>query len=199
VRVRGSSTLQVGRPDDQRAYVVHVEGFAELAGTHVARVSSDKEVLFVCGKSSIRMTPEQIELVAPTLRLSGEGATVVLSNSDARIAATGDAALSATKVALRADGGASLGLDSEARLGGDKVRLGAKDGVNALTSAQPPPPTRIELKDQDGNPLAHRRFTLLLPDGSTRAGLLDGTGAAVVDVDQPVDVVFEAVQAVKPA
>jgi hypothetical protein len=188
--VKGSVTLQVGRPFAKSAWVVHVEGFAELAGTHVARMSSDKELQLVCGRSLLRITPDQIELVAPTVRLTGEGASVVLRESEVKLYSTDKATVVAESVVLKGTS-ASLGLDREARLGGDKVRLGVKDTADKDKAEERPAPTRLELVDQDGNPLAHQRFKLVLPDGSSRAGLLDAKSAAVIDLEESAKLEFE--------
>jgi type VI secretion system secreted protein VgrG len=194
--VKGSATLQVGRPFARSAWVVHVEGFAELDGTHMARVSSERELQLVCGRSLLRMTPDQIELVAPTVRLTGEGASVVLHNGEAKVSSTDKATVVAERITLKATA-ASLGLDREARLGGDMVRLGVTDDASRDPEEERPPPTRIELVDQDGNPLAHQRFKLVFRDGSSRAGLLDAHGAAVIDLEENATVEFEALRDVK--
>jgi len=197
-RVEGCAMLQVGRGDHPGTYAVHVEGYAQLAGTTVASLSSDREVLLRCGRSSIRITPDQIELVSPTVLLTAEGAAAALGGDRVRFRAAGRATVVADSVTLRT-AGASLGLDSEARLGGAKVRLGVRDDSDDLSPAESPTPTRIELVDQDGAPLAYQRFTLVLPDGSTRAGVLDRDGAAVVDLDGPAEIVFDELPEVREA
>ena len=43
----------------------------------------------------------------------------------------------------------------------------------------------IVLKDNQGNPVAHERYRVKLPDGSMREGSLDGDGKARVDGIKP--------------
>lgn len=192
-RVEGCVTLQVGRAAAQTSYAVHVEGVAELHGRKAASLSSEEEITLSCGRSFLRLTPDQIELVAPRVLLSAEGAGARLGKNEFRMRATGDATVIADTVVLRGER-ASLGLDVEARLGGDKIKLGQSDNAEDFSPDEQPTPTRLELVDQEGQPLAYRRYKLLLADGSTRAGILDRNGVAVIDLEQAAEVLFDDVQ-----
>lgn len=191
--VSGCVTLQVGRAEAETSYAVHVEGLAELHGRRRASLTSEEEITLVCGRSSIRLTPDQIELVAPLVLLTAEGAGARLGKDGVRLRATSEASVVADTVVLRGER-ASLGLDVEARLGGDQIKLGKADDAGGFSPDEQPAPTRIELVDQEGNPLAHRRYKLHLADGSTRAGILDRNGVAVIDLELPAEVVFDGVQ-----
>ena len=46
-----------------------------------------------------------------------------------------------------------------------------------------PPPTGIQLKDQNGAPLAYQRFVVRLDDGSEYSGILDGEGKSEMTLD----------------
>lgn len=192
-RVQGCVTLQVGRAEAQTSYAMHVEGLAEVHGRRGASLTSEEEITLTCGNSSIRLTPDQIELVAPLILLTAEGAGARLGKDGVRMRANREATLVADTVVLRGEQ-ASLGLDRDARLGGAKVKLGKVDDAEKLSPDEQPAPTRIELVDQEGQPLAHRRYKLYLADGSTRAGILDRNGVAVIDLELPAEVVFDNVQ-----
>ncbi|MFO0547803.1 MAG: type VI secretion system tip protein TssI/VgrG [Polyangiaceae bacterium] len=195
-RVQGCVTLQVGQAEAQTSYAVHVEGLAELHGRRAASLSSEEEITLTCGRSCIRITPDQIELVGPLVLISAEGAGARFGKDDVRVRASREATMLADTVVLRGEA-ASLGLDTNARLGGDKIQLGKVDEAQDFSPDEQPAPTRIELVDQDGQALAYRRFKLHLADGSTRAGLLDRNGAAVIDLELPAEVVFDSVQDVQ--
>ena len=61
---------------------------------------------------------------------------------------------------------------------------------------EPPPPAveetasettfvALEMKDEDGEPLAHARYVVELPDGSKREGRLNANGYARIDGVNP--------------
>jgi hypothetical protein len=49
----------------------------------------------------------------------------------------------------------------------------------------------IEVKDEDGNPIRSKKYTLTLEDGTTRSGRLDKNGRGRVDGVQPGTVAIE--------
>ncbi|MFO0554285.1 MAG: type VI secretion system tip protein TssI/VgrG [Polyangiaceae bacterium] len=192
-RVDGCVTLQVGKDEAQTSYAMHVEGLAELHGRAGASLTSEEEITLTCGRSSIRLTPDQIELVAPLVLFTAEGAAAQLGKDKLRMRATSEATLMADTIVLRGER-ASVGLDVQARVGGDKIHLGKSDDAEDFSPDERPAPTRLELVDQEGQPLAYRRYKLYLADGSTRAGILDRNGVAEIDLEQAAEVVFDSVQ-----
>lgn len=60
--------------------------------------------------------------------------------------------------------------------------LNSPDKATDPPPKEPEPPTKIDLKDQDGVPLGYQRFLLKLDDGSDMSGVTDKDGKAELDL-----------------
>jgi type VI secretion system secreted protein VgrG len=187
--VRGNATVRVGRADARRSHTVFVEGVAEVVGTTQAELSSEHEVLLRCGKSTLRLTPDAIELVAPTLRLRGAGAGADLGDDKLKLRSKASATLFTDKVLLQSSGG-TVRMDNEVKVHGSQIHLRTPDNASESVDDKPVKPTAIELVDQNGNPLSYQRFVLRYGDGSEQGGILDKDGKAEIVLEQDAKVLF---------
>jgi type VI secretion system secreted protein VgrG len=182
VQVRGSATTVVGRHDAKRSYVVRVEGVAQISSSEVTEISSDKALVFRCGNSSIRLGPDKIELCAPSLSASGDGARMALGGDKAKFKVGGALQVVGDQVLLKSSG-ASIGLSSEAKIDGGKVLLNSPEKATDEVHDDPKEPTRIELADQNGDAIPRQPFRIVLDDGTEITGTTDEDGKAEVEIE----------------
>jgi type VI secretion system secreted protein VgrG len=188
--VRGAATMLVGRHDAKRSATLVVEGATQLRGSEPVDLVSEKEIVIRCGRSSIRIGPEEIEIASPRVVTRGEGARLLLHEGKAKLKAKElFQVVSDDKVALKSSG-ASLGLGAEAKLDGAKVLLNSPTRASDDIQVHEPAPTRIELVDQEGHPIPYQRFRVVLASGAHVTGFLDEHGKAEVDIEGAGEVVF---------
>ncbi|MFO0614900.1 MAG: type VI secretion system tip protein TssI/VgrG [Polyangiaceae bacterium] len=196
LEVRGSTTAVVGRHDAPRSLVVRVDGEANVFSTRALELASDKEVILRCGKSAIHIGPERIELRAPALSASGDGARLALGDGDAKLKVGGALLVSGDKMLLKASG-ASLGLSTEAKIDGTRILLNSPTSASDVVKDETPPATHIELVDEDGCALPRQAFRIVLEDGSERTGTTDDDGKAELDLAASGKIFFSALPEVR--
>src|SRR5262249_37486791 len=156
--VRGAATMLVGRHDAKRSCTLVVEGVTQLTGSEIVDLASDTEVVLRCGKSSIRIGPDEIEIASPKVTVRGKDARLLLHEGKAKLKAKNLwQVVSDDKVVLKSSG-ASLGLGAEAKLDGAQVLLNSPEQATDNIQVNEPPPTKIELVDQEGHPIPYQRF-----------------------------------------
>ena len=198
-RVLGHLVTVVGQHDARKSATMHVEGSSSHSTTGTTEISSDKEIVLRVGDSSLRLTPEGIELVTKRVVLHGEEVQLeakdtfaVFAEKQIALNAEQVTALGSEKVTLKGKEG-QLTLDLNARLDGAEVKLNCspepvKEG--APPEYEPPKKTTISLSDEDGNPMPGRRYVVIFADGSERAGKLNEDGVAELYLEQGGKVVF---------
>lgn len=199
-KIHGCETKVVGRHDAERSYLLHVEGVAKLGSTGAMEVTSDKELVLRCGKSSVRITADGIELSTPSLRV--KGGTSGLSMADEGVQMNTEnarALLLGGKVVLKTQDGASIAMGSEVKLDGERILLNSPEQAKDSPPREPDPTTTLSLVDQDGHPLAHQRYLLILDDGSEQSGILDKDGRAEVSAKASGRIVFPDLSKVEMA
>jgi type VI secretion system secreted protein VgrG len=189
VRVGGSVATVIGRHDARRSYVLHVEGVSQLSSSRTTQISSESELVLACGKSSIRLTPDRIELLAPTITLEASGGGASFGDGQAQISGKQSAVVSSAGVSQLKSAAAGVIVDAEVKVAGPLVP------VDPAGPALEPPkqgkkPTSIVLADRDGNALPHQRFRITQEDGSVLGGMTDKDGKAVVDLSESASIVF---------
>lgn len=185
-RVEGNDTTIVGHRGAERSYELHVEGHGQQHATRRLTLSSEAELVLQCGQSSVRLTPDRVEINAPAVALNAPAARLGLSDQGMTLGATGVLArLEEQFFILQNDQGASLSMGKEVKIDAEKILLNSPDRATDELPEDPPPTTTIELFDQAGSPLAGQRYVIHLPDGSQRSGRLDNDGCA--EVDLPAD------------
>lgn len=197
-RTTGNVTELVGRHDGPRARVVRVEGESEISSAGPSSLASDEEVLVRCGRSYIRVSDARVEICSPEIVLAADGATARLGGDEMRFLADATYQVVADRVLLTSSG-ASLGLSSEASVDGARVLLNSPQSASDSVEPEEVEPTVIELTDQDGRPLAHQSYRIVLDDGSVRTGTLDENGRAEVELDGSAEVVFPDLGEVEPS
>ena len=198
VRVRGCHTMLVGTDKANRSYSLHVEGMTQLTSSGLTEIRSDKALVLSCGKSSIRITDEKIEIISPAVSTSGAGGGLSITEDTIRLRAKKDAQIVAERVLLKTPD-ASVSLAKDAKIDGKRVLLNSPDSATDPAPAPPPKPTTIELVDQRGKPLAHRRFLVTLADGSEVSGLVDKNGKAEIEVEGAATIAFPGLRGPKAA
>ncbi|MCC6521720.1 MAG: type VI secretion system tip protein VgrG [Polyangiaceae bacterium] len=198
-RVLGHLVTVVGEHDARRSATLHVEGGAYQYSTGTAELVSDKAIVLRSGKSVLRVGPEGIELDTPRLTLRSDGLEVhgkdeitFFSKKKVRFVAEKMDLVVDKKLVLQAERG-KLELDQNARLDGATVKLNCSpEPVDPAEEPEPEPKklTTVELVDDDGKPLPHRRFVVTLADGSERSGVLDADGKAELLLDDSAEIVF---------
>jgi type VI secretion system secreted protein VgrG len=178
---------------------VHVEGSSQQFASGTQEIVSDKEIILRCGKSSIRLTPDGLDVVVDKVRFVSKE---IIAQGDEKIqfftkkqfavvAETAD--ILASKQAVVAGEQGTLKLAADARLDGSVVKLNCDpEPPDPLKPPdyKPPELTQIELYDESGKPIARRRFVLRGGDGSERTGILDEQGKTEVDIDGPYEITF---------
>lgn len=196
VRAGGCFTTLVGTSKAKRSYVLHVEGATDLSSSEVTEIRSDKAIVLSCGRSSLRITDETIELISPALEAGSGTTSLSVSGDDLRLNAKKQMVLTGDTLLLKASQ-ASLGLAANAQLDGAKVLLNSPEQADSPVEDKRPEPTAITLTDQHGKPLGNQRYLIQFADGAERSGVLDKDGKAEVLIDGPASIVFPGLRDVK--
>ena len=190
VRAEEHTALVVGAHAAPRSLLVHVEGTSVSEATKTLEIASNESVRLRVGETSILVTKDAIQLTAKKVRL--DAAAIEIVGDAVQIRAAELARVEGKKAFLISEG-ATVCLGSDAKIDGAEVKLksppDASDGPEA--APKPPPPTRISLADQAGNPMPGERFVVKLADGTERSGVLDEKGEAILrDVEGSAKIVF---------
>jgi type VI secretion system secreted protein VgrG len=175
-RVEGGRVAVVGTAAQQASDTTEVFGtHAVHAGRMVFEADSGLE--FRCGSSVLTLTPDEVVLHTPSLRIEAEMLEGLVDETNVQGTSI---RLAADSLVLLGDG-AALALTDSAKLDGARVQLKAPvDAGDGPAAREPVPATVVRLVDQEGQPLANERFVLRQADGSERAGVLDADGQAEV-------------------
>ena len=197
-RVKGCNTTLVGKNDKKRSWVTHAEGTAELSSSDGTRVVSEKELVLSVGKSSIRITADKIELNAGSVSAKGGGAGLSASDAGLALSSKGDAQMVVGKKLVLKTDSASLSMQSEVKADGQKILLNSPGQAKDAPAKPPKPPTKIELLEASGSPLAFQRFLVQLADGSEISGSTDKDGKAELDLPSGGKITFPDLKDAKP-
>lgn len=198
VRRLGNVTEIVGGPMKPRTFAVHAEGALRLYGTRAVELGGDTGIQLQCGRAMLRLTEERIELEAPSVRLSADGAVVGIE--EGRVFAetgAGVVALDDERLVFHMVAGASASFGAEVHIDGTKVLINSPDRHTEDPSPPPPEKTVIELVDPEGRPMSNQRYVILLADGTEIAGRLGEDGRASVDVPADAGIRFPDLQRVQ--
>jgi type VI secretion system secreted protein VgrG len=191
VRVEGCMTTLVGKADKKRSWATHAEGTAKLSSLDSTEVISEGELILRVGKSSIRITDEKIEITSPAITVKGAGAGISVDDAGMALSSKSDAQLIVEKkLTIMTREGASLSMEKEVKIDGKKILLNSPDVAEDPPPKDPEPPTKVELTDEEGKPLAYQRFLVIMDDGSEVSGMTDGEGKAEIDLASGGTVVF---------
>jgi hypothetical protein len=189
-RVLGCQTTIVGKNDKKRAWVTHAEGTAELSGLDRVRLVSENEVLLVVGKSSLRLAPDRIELHSPTITTTGQGGAMSVGDDGLTMKSKDKAKLTMGKEMQLQTDSASVKMGQEVTIQGQKIHMKSPDPAQDGPAKEPDPPTKVELKDQDGKAVPYQRFIVKQDDGTEVGGKTDQDGKAEPDLASGGKVVF---------
>lgn len=189
VRTRGCHTTIVGRDSAKRSYVLRVEGTAQLSASGAMELDSEKSITLRCGKSFLKIGPDKIEIVSPAVSAKGDGGGITVAKDKMRLSAKGEAVLTSEKVILKTKD-ASLSLKTDVQIDGKKILLNSPDHATDPVTDTAPPPTKIQMKDQSGKPLANQRFVITMPDGAEYSGILDKDGKTEMEFEGSGKITF---------
>ena len=132
ITIHGSHSLTVGDKDKPSQLDLFAWGDASFGSHGTIAILAEKGVTLLCGKSSIRITDQEIAICSPKalsgdeVHARGKGPSLTLGDGAEILAKT---------VSIFSKSG-SLELDDDARLDGDKVKLHCRD--NPPASAEDP-------------------------------------------------------------
>ncbi|MBK6514939.1 MAG: hypothetical protein IPG04_12635 [Polyangiaceae bacterium] len=195
-RTSGHSMTVVGAPEANTSYALHVEGTSTLFSTGPLELSSEREIVLRVGETCLRLGPDRIDLVGASIGVAGGSTRLDASNDGASLVSPGVFSAKANEL-LVSTSGASMRLKDEVRLDGKRILLNAPD--RAREPARLTPPTRFELRDQDGAPIAGARYLLTLEDGGEQTGVLGEDGAVDLVLPNSGFISFPDLLEVKPA
>lgn len=180
-RVGGNLTLIVGKHDKQRALTLRAEGTATFSGEDTVEVRSAKGVAIVCGKSSIRIGDDGIELSGPFIRIAGDKSDLEIGEKGLRMKSEKVSAELTERLFVKTDK-AIFSMKDEIKLDGEKILLSSPDKSDEKPPPPKPPPTEFALVDEKGKALANQRFIIELLDGSQRTGITDAEGKTTLEL-----------------
>jgi len=189
VRVLGHQVTVVGEGDAQRSSSLHVEGTASSYSTGLTEIASETVLVLRCGESSIRLTPNAVEIFGPKIFLQGDSLQGLFGEK-LNLHGGERVNLTSKKRVHVAGPVAALDLQSDARVDGTQVKLNCSPEPEPPGERPPPKPTTITLLDEEGNPLGHQRFVVVHGDGSQRGGVTDDDGAASVLLEESGQIFF---------
>ena len=187
LRVEGHAVTIVGTSETPTSSTLFVQGTTTMTGTGITEITSDRGIVLRVGDSVVAIGPKQIELSTPKLVFTTE--RLLAATDELRFFVDEEAVLKAPKILLKSEG-AGVELTQEARIDGASVKLNCAVDDASPFKPETSKPTKISLVDQDHVALAKQRFTIVLPDGTERAGVLDEEGKATVWLDASGEIVF---------
>jgi len=180
VRTDGSFTVVVGKHDAPRAAQLHVEGFAGSFSTGPTEITATEAITLRCGDSVIRVGPDAIQIESKSVLVGAHGAWLSLGEDKAKIHADAKIVLTSDDAIALKSSGASIGLKDGAKMSGATIKLGASTDETLERETASDEITTLSLVDREGNPQPHRRYRIVLDDGTERTGALDENGRAEV-------------------
>ena len=198
-RVTGHKITVVGEHEERRSNTVHVEGSSHSFASGAHEIVSDKEIVLRCGDTTLRLTPEGLEVVAAKVRFVSKEITVeaddkieLFTKKQLAIVAEAVDVLAEKKVLVRGEQ-AKLVLAKDARLDGSVVKLNCDpEPPDPLEPPpyEPPELTKVELYDETGAPLARRQVLVTHGDGSERIAVLDDDGKLSLYLNESAEISF---------
>jgi len=195
----GNVAMMIGKSEAPRSCTLAAEGGVQVSARQTIDIASDKEVLLRCGTSFIRLADGEIEISADKVTVRGKDARLLLDAGDAKLKAKGKWQVVADDAIVLKASGASIGLQSEAKVDGSKVLLNSPESASDDIEVTEPNPTTIEVVDEDGNPVANQRFRIELSGGGEQMGFTDEEGKAVVHIEGSGQITFPDLSEVEEA
>ncbi|MFO0615243.1 MAG: type VI secretion system tip protein TssI/VgrG [Polyangiaceae bacterium] len=180
-RVSGNATLVVGQSDAPRSLSVHIEGVGAVSAADVLELIAEKGLTLRCGKTTLRVSAEGIELSGGSIRVAGKKGTLEVGDSGLKLLSGDGYAHFDDKILIKT-ANASVSMGDEVKLDGTRILLNAPDKANDDPPPLPEPLTEIVLVDKNGDPLPNQRFLIELEGGGERCGVTDKEGKAKLDL-----------------
>lgn len=184
VGVDGNHRLTVGVDGTQNVSDTFVFGDMTLSTTGSIQIRAEEEITLTCGGTSLRLTPEKLEVLGKALHLFG-GEEALVAGGKAAAHLHDDAELWAETIHAFSKGGSLELTDSEARLGASKVKLGQPQSGKPKEADAPPDPEKKTVKWRFAGlglkPYAGKKYHLLTC-GLRFEGETDGDGVVTAEI-----------------
>jgi hypothetical protein len=185
-QIDGDHELVVGTHGAGSSSSTFVYGDHTVSASGHVHLRADAGITLTCGDTSLKLTPDTILALAATLHMVGTD-QAFLAGKKQSLHLEDSADLLAEKVLIVSKGGSLELTDSEAKLGGQSVKLGKPKSASSEQDRAPDEETksvRWKLLDGQGRPYAGKNFHLLV-SGRRYEGTTDGDGflAATIPKD----------------
>ncbi len=181
----------VGHPEREAASSTYVYGPGSVTTTKDLLIESKTSVVIQCGDTKVEITPDGVKIIGKAIALNG-GSEIDLTSPSASLTLDSDVTLVGTKL-VASSSGATLALDSVAKLSGAQVQLGSGSGQSESSSQgqkkndDQTKPVFIRMKlIRNGKPAAAVPYTLTLDNTTQLSG--STTGAGLVEKRVPATV-----------
>ena len=183
LEVEGSHSLVVGSPESPGQSDHQVHGSATLAASERVLVRADQGLTLVCGDARIELSRDTIALRAPTIELAASETLTARAKDGPTLTVADDVEILAKKLRVFTES-AALELDKEAKVKGDKIKLGYQPDEPEKSADEAEPETRpLELKLSDWfmAPYANKTYHLHV-EGLRFEGKTDAEGTLKRDI-----------------
>jgi type VI secretion system secreted protein VgrG len=173
----GHRVVAVGGPAGPTSTFLQVTGTGDVSTTGPIHVVSLKGFTVTCGKSEIRVMPDQLTIWTPTAAVNGDEITI--DTTSMNVVATGALVLGGDKTTLTSSG-ASAALDSNATVQGGAVKLEGGSGASPKKGPDVKVSYVLRVVDENERPLKGVSVSMTTPLGTTTLKT-DGSGMVRVD------------------
>lgn len=194
-RVKGHFAGVVGEHGAATSASIHVEGTLAAYTSQLTELIAEKGLVLRCGESSIRLGPKSVEIISPSILVSGDTVETG-AEKELKVVSKKGLVLKGEKVHAMGTS-ASLLLFTDADIGGQRVKLNSQVDEAAIV-AKPKPLTQIQLTDEAGAPAARRRYVIVGSEGE-RSGVLNDKGEAEIELESDAQIYFPDVDKPKEA
>ncbi|MEO7327397.1 MAG: hypothetical protein ABI193_02385, partial [Minicystis sp.] len=184
--------------DAPRSYTLRTEGQTKLGSTGPTEIASDEEIVLRVGKSLVRITESGIEISAPGVTVLGESASIGVAKDGMKLQTKENVTFVIGKKLVFKTEGASFAMEKEVKIDGKQILLNSPENAQDEAPKPPIPPTIVVVTDQDDAPIAHRRFLVILDDGTELSGITDEEGRAELPLKSSGQITFPDLGEVRP-
>ncbi|MFO0549429.1 MAG: type VI secretion system tip protein TssI/VgrG [Polyangiaceae bacterium] len=183
--VAGGLSVNVGARDGEMG-VLHAKGSWVLGSDEEVIVQSPKSISLVCGSSSVRITPDKIEIASAEVAVRGDDRATVFGGGTSLLELAKEAKLASDATRLFGKT-SSLELSTNAYIKGLQIKLNASEGDPPQADPESPaPPTRtlsLKLSDAGFQAMPNRPYEMTV-DGVRYKGTTDGAGNVNQDIPE---------------
>jgi len=178
LRSHGHATMSAGGGEDEATLTLRATGDVEVSSEECVEITARTRLVLRCGESSIVLTPEGVEILAPKVTVRGE-AGVRAEGASSALSLGDEEALVVSRRVRMFSRDASVTLDRDASVRGREVLLNCDTDEAPGAEPEPDEPERKALKlrvtDTSLAPLARCHYHVVAR-GETLRGVTDEEG-----------------------